>query len=297
MNLQLDIRPIPTDEVPERADRAAAAGSGAGDTSFLPTHRAQLVAPDKIGNMNSMGSPNDDQRSEIMAVIAGGGPSIVFQPVVHIETSTVIGAEALSRFPGSHGPGYWFQCADELGLGIELELSAAGAACRRLETATWGRGGWDFVGLNVSPSVVVDDRFRDLVAGSVPDRIMIELTEEVGVIGPFAVRSRLDSLRERGVRVAANAIRCTWADVHRTLATEPEILKLGTDFTAALVRDPARHDEARAILDQCRRHGAFVVAVGVEHADELVTLGQLGVDAAQGHVFGWSAPDAIAPQG
>jgi len=245
--------------------------------------------------MEPIAGSSDDLRPEIEAVIAGGGPSIVYQSIVHLETSTVIGAEALSRFPGPLGPGRWFQRADEVGLGIELELSAAAAVFQGLESVEWQDLGWDFVGLNVSPSVVVDDRFRDLVMASVPDRVVIELIEENGIVGPFAVRSRLDALRELGVRIAVNSVECTWTAVRRSLESEPEIVKLGTDFTAALVRELAGRDEACAILDECRRHGVFVVAVGVEHADELTTLRRLGVDAAQGYVFGWPAPDHQAP--
>jgi EAL domain-containing protein (putative c-di-GMP-specific phosphodiesterase class I) len=226
-----------------------------------------------------------DLRDDIRVIIAGGGPAVVFQPVVHLESSCEIGAEALARFPGTRSTGDWFARADELGLGIELELSAASAALERVDTVADERG-WDFVGINVSPSLLLDERCRALAAGSDCSRVALELSAETGVAGPFAVRTRLEEMRSLGVRIAVNAVECAWPEVHRALERHPEIIKLGTDFTAALVRDPSRYDEACAILDGCRRDGAFVVAVGVEQEDELAALRRLGVDAAQGYVFG-----------
>jgi EAL domain-containing protein (putative c-di-GMP-specific phosphodiesterase class I) len=75
----------------------------------------------------------------------------------------------------------------------------------------------------------------------------------------------------------------------------PEVIKLDVSFTAALVREPERREIANDILRECIRAGVFVVAVGVEHDDELAVLRRLGVDAVQGHLFG--QPRAIEKLG
>lgn len=272
MSLQLDIRPTPSGP-----RRAAARPDRSSMSATIP--RRDRGAECEWSGRESIG------RDRIEALIAAGGPSIVYQPVVHLETSAAIGAEALSRFPGEMGTQAWFDEADGLGLGIELELSAAKAVVADIASVTASRG-WDFVGLNVSPSVLLDERCRMLAGSADCSRVVLELSAETGVVGPFAVRTRLEELRSDGIRIAVNAVQCTWHDVHRVLERHPEIVKLGTDFTAALVREPSRYDEACAILDGCRRDGAFVVAVGVEEPDELAVLRRLGVDAAQGYVFG-----------
>lgn len=230
-------------------------------------------------------------------IIDGGGPQIVFQPIHHLETGQVIGAEALSRFPVGLSTQQWFDEATRLGIGADLELSAIAAIVGRLDEATWGRVGWNFVGVNISPSIVYDARFEALIAGYPGHRFMVELTEQSTSIAYASLRTRLEELRDLGMRIAVNSVKCEPTNLVRLLDIAPEVIKLDVSFTAALVRDPARKAVASEILRECIRGGVFVVAVGVEHDDELAILRKLGVDAVQGHLFGRpKAIDQIGPR-
>lgn len=241
--------------------------------------------------------PRPTTREILDDIIDQGGPSIVFQPIHHLETGQVIGAEALSRFPLGLTTQQWFDEAYRLGVGAELELSAVAATVDRLDEATWGRIGWNFVGLNVSPALVFDHRFGAVIAGYPGDRLMIELTEQATSVAYTSLRTRLEELREMGMRIAVNSVRCEPTNLTRLMDIAPEIIKLDVSFTAALVREPARRAVASEILRECIRAGVFVVAVGVEHDDELAVLRKLGVDAVQGHLFGQPrAIDKIGPR-
>jgi EAL domain-containing protein (putative c-di-GMP-specific phosphodiesterase class I) len=230
--------------------------------------------------------PRPTTREILDDIIDRGGPQIVFQPIHHLETGQVIGAEALSRFPLGLNTQQWFDEAYRLGLGAELELSAVAATVARLDEATWGRIGWNFVGLNVSPALVDDARFGAVIAGYPGHRLMIELTEQATSIAYSSLRTRFEELREMGMRIAVNSVRCEPTNLARLMDIAPEIIKLDVSFTAALVREPGRRAVASEILRECIRAGVFVVAVGVEHDDELGVLRKLGVDAVQGHLFG-----------
>jgi EAL domain-containing protein (putative c-di-GMP-specific phosphodiesterase class I) len=230
--------------------------------------------------------PRPTTREILADIIEQGGPTIVFQPIHHLETGQVIGAEALSRFPLGLSTLQWFDEAQRLGLGAELELSAIAATVDRLDEATWGRIGWNFVGVNVSPGLVFDARFSSVIAGCPGDRLMVELTEESTSIAYTSLRNRLEDLRDMGMRIAVNSVKCEPTNLVRLLDIAPEVVKLDVSFTAALVREPGRRAIASEILRECIRSGVFVVAVGVEHDDELAVLRKLGVDAVQGHLFG-----------
>lgn len=230
--------------------------------------------------------PRPTTREILADIIEQGGPKIVFQPIHHLETGQVIGAEALSRFPLGLSTLQWFDEAQRLGLGAELELSAIAATVDRLDEATWGRIGWNFVGVNVSPGLVFDARFSSVIAGYPGDRLMVELTEESTSIAYTSLRNRLEDLRDMGMRIAVNSVKCEPTNLVRLLDIAPEVVKLDVSFTAALVREPGRRAIASEILRECIRGGVFVVAVGVEHDDELSILRKLGVDAVQGHLFG-----------
>ena len=230
--------------------------------------------------------PRPTTREILADIIEQGGPQIVFQPIHHLETGQVIGAEALSRFPLGLSTLQWFDEAQRLGFGAELELSAIAAAVDRLDEATWGRIGWNFVGVNVSPGLLFDARFSSVIAGYPGDRLMVELTEESTSIAYTSLRNRLEDLRDMGMRIAVNSVKCEPTNLVRLLDIAPEVVKLDVSFTAALVREPGRRAIASEILRECIRGGVFVVAVGVEHDDELAILRKLGVDAVQGHLFG-----------
>jgi EAL domain-containing protein (putative c-di-GMP-specific phosphodiesterase class I) len=230
--------------------------------------------------------PRPTTREILADVIDQGGPQIVFQPIHHLESGQVIGAEALSRFPLGLNTQQWFDEAQRLGVGAELELSAIAATVDRLDEATWGRIGWNFVGVNVSPGLIFDSRFSSVIAGYPGDRLMVELTEQSTSIAYTSLRNRLEELREIGMRIAVNSVKCEPTNLVRLLDIAPEVVKLDVSFTAALVREPSRRAIASEILRECVRGGVFVVAVGVEHDDELAILRKLGVDAVQGHLFG-----------
>lgn len=242
-----------------------------------PAHRP--VAP-------ADADPRPTTREILEDIIESGGPKIVFQPIHHLETGQVIGAEALSRFPLGLSTQQWFDEATRLGIGAELELSAVAGIVDRLDEATWGRVGWNFVGVNISPSLVYDARFSSLIAAYPGHRFMVELTEQSTSIAYTSLRNRLEELRELGMRIAVNSVKCEPTNLVRLLDIAPEVVKLDVSFTAALVREPSRRAIASEILRECIRGGVFVVAVGVEHDDELAILRKLGVDAVQGHLFG-----------
>jgi GAF domain-containing protein len=63
----------------------------------------------------------DAKREKILAILQGDAFSIVLQPIMRLEDSTITSFESLSRFSAEprRGPDVWFREADEVGLGLE----------------------------------------------------------------------------------------------------------------------------------------------------------------------------------
>ena len=82
------------------------------------------------------GAERDQRREGVEAAMRDGVLEMVFQPIVDLLTSRIIGAEALARFSCEprRGPDAWFAEAAEVGLGVELELTAIDAAIARLDS-------------------------------------------------------------------------------------------------------------------------------------------------------------------
>src|SRR6266550_1550520 len=71
----------------------------------------------------------------IEAVVRGQGVDVVYQPIFDLRDGSAVGAEALCRFRADplRSPDLWFAEAAEVGLGIELEITAIRRAIRVLE--------------------------------------------------------------------------------------------------------------------------------------------------------------------
>src|SRR5437763_5197069 len=84
--------------------------------------------------------------SEIEACIEGRAFRLEYQPIVHLDTGTVAGAEALCRFDDGAPTEQRFQQCERAGLAASLDLAIVEAALADLPQVP-GR----FVSINLSP--------------------------------------------------------------------------------------------------------------------------------------------------
>lgn len=224
-------------------------------------------------------------------LLDGGGPSIVYQTITHIDTGKVLGAEALSRFPAGFSTRQWFELADAVELGAELEMSAAITALAALDAVTRRRLGWEFVGINLSPQTLRDRRFNALLAGEIGRHVVLEFTDQRQRPDWTTLRADVDRARDLGARIAVSGLTCDpGTQMQRLVDLAPDIVKLDAGYTATLVGDRADRGQAEEFLLNCTRSGMFVVGVGVEQPADLDVLRELGVEAAQGYLFGQPRP-------
>ncbi len=220
-----------------------------------------------------------------------GGPSIVYQTITHIDTGKVLGAEALSRFPAGFSTRQWFELAELVGLGAELEMSAAMTALAAVDAVTRRRLGWEFVGVNLSPQTLRDGRFKALLAGEIGRHVVLEFTDQRQRPDWPTLRADIDRARDLGARIAVSGLTCDpGTQMQRVVELAPEIVKLDAGYTATLVANRDHRGQAEEFLLNCTRSGMFVVGVGVEQPADLDVLRELGVEAAQGYLFGKPRP-------
>jgi PAS domain S-box-containing protein len=237
----------------------------------------------------------DEQRlSDIAArvydLLASGDILPVFQPILSVETGRLIGAEALSRFPGSTlPPDRWFNEAAEVGLGVELELLALRRsldAARVLPTDV-------YLSLNVSPQVLLRPELFEVLrdVAIAPARIVLEITEHSSIARYDEVLAVLGSLRAEGIRLAVDDAGAGYASFRHILQLSPEIIKLDRSLIAGLHEDPALRALAAAVVGFGTEMASTITAEGVETPEELRALQDLGIHAAQGYLFGKPTAD------
>lgn len=230
----------------------------------------------------------EEIRARLRGAMAGDGLSMVFQPIVDVDTGGPIGFEALARFEQTpvRGPDVWFAEAAEVGLGVDLELAAIRMALHHLPELPPHA----YLAVNASPSTAISGRL-DAALGDVPaHRIVLEITEHDVIEAYDDLEAALSGLRRRGVRVAVDDAGAGYASFRHILRLQPDIIKLDMALTRDIDRDRPRRALASALIAFGRDTGSVIVAEGVETAAELRTLRRLGVSAAQGYFLGRPAP-------
>lgn len=217
-------------------------------------------------------------RDRLIDLITGTGPGLLLQPVTHIQSGVQVGAEALARFPGAMSTAEWFQTAHALDVGADLELRILHEVVQRRD-----RSGVGFVGVNLSPSVLLDPRAMDILRRAADAELLTEITDQTVMPKLSLLRSRLDEVRRIGIRVAIHVSEFGLATMQLLTIIRPDVIKLDPPITAAIAAGRTRSATAANLFTFCRQEGVFVVAVGVETRQQLEALQDAGVDAYQGY--------------
>lgn len=220
-------------------------------------------------------------RQAITAVIAERAFTPVFQPIVAIPGSIVVGYEALTRFTDGTRPDRRFAAASDIGLGLELELATLAAA---IDGAT-SLPRDSFLSLNVSPAALLanGDLGRVLQASRRP--IVLELTEHTPVTDYAALRKAIGALGVE-VRVAVDDAGAGYASMQHVVELRPDLVKLDISLVRGIDGDPARQALIAGMRYFAERTGCRLLAEGIETEAELRTVVDLGVALGQGYLLG-----------
>jgi EAL domain-containing protein (putative c-di-GMP-specific phosphodiesterase class I) len=215
------------------------------------------------------------------------GINMVFQPVFDLEDGGVFAYEALARFPVEpyRPPSDWFAEAAEVGMGLDLELSAIESALAKLNQLPAGIR----LALNVSPATAISPRFFQVVA-PFASRLIVEVTEHERVEDYDALNDALTALRRLGARIAIDDVGAGFASLSHILQLAPDIVKLDLSLTRDIAGDPMRDALASSLVDFAAGIDATIGAEGIETQSELDRLRILKVRYGQGFHLGAPGP-------
>ena len=265
---------------------AALRAAAAGDTIFDGTVNGAVLRElmDQVHAANRGREAMITKRARIRRVLERGELDIVFQPIVALDSRTIVGYEALSRFSAEphRGPDEWFAEAHEVGLGPELELAAIRLACERSRDLPPGM----FMAVNVSPVTAERPELLALLAGCDVNEVILEVTEHAQVEDYRRFRVAIARVRELGARLAVDDAGAGFSSLRHILELDAELIKLDGSLTRSLEDDPRRRSLAAALIEFGRESGASVLAEHIESELQLVELRRLGVHYGQGFHLG-----------
>lgn len=266
------------------AIRDAALGHG-GISAAVGGHSMDALA-EALG-VHGQGEVSElEKRQRIEQVLTNRRALPVFQPIVHLGSGRVVGAEGLSRFEDhrERSPEEWFKEAHDLGRGPELEMQSALAV---LEAAEQLPSGW-FVSVNLSPEAMLDCDIAALTAVAGGRALVVEMTQH-SPVGDYAVlEESVRDLRSAGARLAIDDVGAEFDSLRQVLRFAPELVKLDQSLARSIDVDRSKRELAGSLIELARNTGSLVVAEGIESSTELASLRSMGACYGQG--FFWNYP-------
>lgn len=220
-----------------------------------------------------------------------------YQPLVDISTGEIKGYELLARWihaeEGIIPPATFIPIAEDTGLIGEMSLSLLRQAC--LDAQGWP--GTPILAVNVSP-VQLQDAFlpKKLLAvlgetGFEPRRLEVEITENA-LVGDFEAAKRiLLELKAHGVQIALDDFGTGYSSLNHLRALPFDILKIDRSFIHLMGESDENRKIVDAIVGLSHSLGLVTVAEGIEDAEEIVRLKELGCQLGQGFFYGRPSPD------
>lgn len=236
-----------------------------------------------------VGAEFDRYHDALTALMRHSNRNVDFDPIVHLQTGAVVGSEALAVFPGQLSTAAWFGVAHAMGVGIELELSMLDAVLDRYRTETSG-----FVGVNASADALTDPRFLERLHDVDDDRVVVELTGQTSLPTLGRLRMTIEKVHATGARLAIHIADLGAGSLRSITSLEPDVIKLDPVLTQRLAAGDADTVSDRNFFERCRHDGIFVVAVGVERAEQLRSLEGRSVDAYQGWLARADQPASLS---
>jgi EAL domain-containing protein (putative c-di-GMP-specific phosphodiesterase class I) len=228
-----------------------------------------------------------------------------YQPKLDLESNEVHGVEALVRWRhptrGLLGPIQFIPLAERTALMRPLTLRVLDNALA--QSRRWRDDGLDLsVAVNLAVPNLLDTKLpgdvQELLTrhGVPPQRLILEVTENVILADPARVIEILTALKQFGVRLSLDDFGTGSSALAYLKRLPVDELKIDKSFVIGMESSPADEAIVRSTTELAQRLGLRVVAEGVETEDALARLEDAGCEEVQGYFLQRPVPaDEIAP--
>lgn len=225
---------------------------------------------------------------ELLEILESGNITTVFQPIISLKDSSVIGYEALTRGPihsQLHNPEMLFEAAKIQNKTFQLELLCN---IKALEKAA------DLLGntllfINVDPLIFSTEHYKNKITKEVfqnssltPSRIIFEITEKSAIDDYNSFKKTIDFYLEKGYQIALDDTGSGYSGLKTLSETKPNIIKIDMDLIRNINNDTFKQAILDCFIKLANSSNMKIVAEGIETEEELITLINLGVHYGQG---------------
>jgi EAL domain-containing protein (putative c-di-GMP-specific phosphodiesterase class I) len=230
--------------------------------------------------------------------------ALVYQPKADMRTGTIVGVEALARWPtprrGLIGPAEFIPRAERSGSTIQALTEWTLDAAMR-QARIWHDESHELtIAVNLSPQSVLDstlvETIRRLLAKweVASSRLQLELTETAifAIADPERVTATLEELSDMGLLLALDDFGTGYSSLSRLRDLPIDKVKIDKSFVTHMDQRPDDALIVRSVIALAKSLGLRVVAEGVEREPVWRRLTELGCDVAQGNYLSRPLPPA-----
>ncbi|MEP0774412.1 MAG: bifunctional diguanylate cyclase/phosphodiesterase [Acidobacteriota bacterium] len=263
-------------------ERAKSLG-GAGYVFFSPAMRDSVVATLRL-------------EADLRRALQNEELSLVYQPIVAVDSGVLVGFEALARWRDDNGtavePADFIPVAEQTGLIFPLDRWVLRQVCRQIRTwMTRDRLPVVPVAVNVSgvqflrPDFVNDVDRTLRTHGLYGDALRFEITESAFISRTAEVAAMLRQLRALRLSLSIDDFGTGYSSLAYLQRIEADTLKIDRSFIGRMTQNGGDLEIVRAIVRLAQSLNKRVVAEGVETRSQLDLLRELECHFAQGVYF------------
>lgn len=274
------------------------------DTRRLERERlvASLVREAATGAHANRARMQQSEKTAIQSLILGRRLRSVFQPILGSSDGRVIGYEALVRGP----EGTPVEQASPLlqaALRADLEVEFDDACVRSALMGAAGLKSDMLLFLNLLPPTFHDrpyvtETLPKLLgeAGLSPERVVLEVTEQLAITNLDRFKKALEPVRALGFRIALDDVGAAQANLRHVQTLAPDYLKLDISIVNGIAGVSPRCEMVRSLVHVGEGFGARCIAEGVEAEADFHALRVAGVQYVQGFYFARPGPPFPEPR-
>lgn len=228
---------------------------------------------------------------------AHGELSMLYQPIVDLNSGHIVGWEALMRWrhpqQGWISPVTFIPLAEQNDLILKLGRFALTESLA--QATTWSNqpsaSSPPYIAINLSARHFHDPGLVPMVQEALkaydfpPERLVIEITESVALFDVDSAERVINRLDRLGTTLSLDDFGTGYSSLSYLAKLHPKIIKIDRSFVSPPTKGPYLQRTLEAIISLCQALKIHAIAEGIETASQLGELRSLGCEFGQGFLF------------
>lgn len=223
---------------------------------------------------------------------------IFYQPKIELVSGTLIGVEALARWPDKNNgyilPEMFISVMEQTGLITEFSYWALDTAMA--QRVAWLEAGYDLnVSVNIPVTMVLENDFVSRIHGLIKkhgdiDGIILEITENIFFSDYDRLSPLMNDLQNMGLSFSIDDFGTGHSSLSRLRQLPVSELKIDKSFIVDMLSNKDDEVIVKSTIELAQNLGIQICAEGVETSEVMQQLNHWRCDIIQGHYISKAIP-------